>query len=103
MSSSRIPPTTMPVLVIEYAETNDDPIDHQPIVPGFTDDGIFWACVARLPGGRTRWQRIHPTRAHVTPPASRDSSLGGNEDTHDDQTPEHAKSENGERGNEDEN
>jgi len=55
MSSSRIPPTTMPVLVIEYAETNDDPIDHQPIVPGFTDDGIFWACVARLPGGRTRW------------------------------------------------
>jgi hypothetical protein len=30
MSSSRISPIAMPVLVIEYAETNDDPIDHQP-------------------------------------------------------------------------
>ena len=61
--------------------------------------------VRRSSSGFTLWRRIRlsETRAHVTPPASRDSSLGGNEDTHDDQTPEHAKSENGERGNEDEN
>jgi len=79
MSSSRISPITMPVLVIEYAETNDDPIDHRPVVPGFTDDGIFWACVARLSGGRTRWRRIHlETHARETPPAPRGNFGGAN-------------------------
>jgi hypothetical protein len=36
-----------------------DHFDGRPILPGFFDDGIFWACVERLPGGRTRWRRIY--------------------------------------------
>jgi hypothetical protein len=34
---------------IEYAIT-DDLADRAPVLPGFVDDGIFWALVARLPG-----------------------------------------------------
>lgn len=56
----------MPALIIEYAETADDAFDGSPMVPGFTDDAIFWACVARLPGGRTRWRRIHLNLAGPT-------------------------------------
>jgi len=69
-------------LAIEHAETVDDSLDGAPVIPGFTNDGIFWACVARLPGQRSRWRRIDlETRAHATPPTARASSLGGNEDT----------------------
>jgi hypothetical protein len=49
---------TMPFLRIEYAETKNDEFDSSPVLPGFTDDGIFWACVTPLPGGKTRWRRI---------------------------------------------
>jgi hypothetical protein len=48
----------MPFLRIEYAETKDDELDGSPVLPGFTDDGIFWACVTPLPGRKTRWRRI---------------------------------------------
>jgi hypothetical protein len=34
---------------IEHAITQDLP-DGTPILPGFVNDGIFWALVARLPG-----------------------------------------------------
>jgi hypothetical protein len=39
-------------LGIDYAVTEDD-FNGAPVVPGFADDGEFWACVARLPGGKT--------------------------------------------------
>jgi hypothetical protein len=42
---------------IEHAITDDLP-DGTPVLPGFVNDGIFWALVARLPDGRTRWRRI---------------------------------------------
>jgi hypothetical protein len=56
---TRCAPPAIPFLRIEYAETNDDPIDHQRVLPGVIDDGIFWAFVAHCPDGRTRWRRIH--------------------------------------------
>jgi hypothetical protein len=46
------------MLRIEYAETKDDEFDGSPVLPGFTDDGVFWACITPLPGGKTRWRRI---------------------------------------------
>jgi len=55
---TRCAPPAIPFLRIEYAETNDDPIDHQPVVPGIITDDEFWALVAHLPGGRTRWRRL---------------------------------------------
>jgi hypothetical protein len=39
-------------LWIEYAETKDDEFDGSPVLPGFTDDGIFWACVTSLPAAK---------------------------------------------------
>ena len=46
------------VIRIEHAITDDLP-DGSPTLPGFADDGIFWALVAPLPDGRTRWRRIY--------------------------------------------
>jgi hypothetical protein len=43
---------------IEHAITDNLP-DGAPVLPGFANDGIFWALVAPLPDGRTRWRRIH--------------------------------------------
>jgi hypothetical protein len=45
-------------LRIDHVVTADDPLDGQPVLPGFADDGTYWACVTRLPGGRTLWRRI---------------------------------------------
>lgn len=53
MSTNNLDP-----LGIDYAVTEDD-FDGAPVVPGFTGDGDFWACVARLSGGKTRWRRIY--------------------------------------------
>jgi hypothetical protein len=44
-------------MLIEYIDTVDLD-DGSPVLPGFVDDGIYWACVARLPNARTRWRRI---------------------------------------------
>jgi hypothetical protein len=46
------------VIQIEHAITDDLP-DGTPTLPGFTEDGIYWALVARLSDGRTRWRRIY--------------------------------------------
>jgi hypothetical protein len=46
------------LLQIEYAETKDDEFDGSPVLPGCPGDGIFWARVTALPGGKTRWRRI---------------------------------------------
>jgi hypothetical protein len=46
-------------LVIEHAVTADDPIDGNPVLPGYCDDELFWAVVAPLPGGRDRWRRLY--------------------------------------------
>ena len=51
---------------IEYAIT-DDLADGTPVLPGFINDGIFWALVARLPNGRTRWRRIYLQQNMVRP------------------------------------
>jgi hypothetical protein len=48
----------MITLRIEHVDTNDDPLDGLPTLPGFGDDETLWACVGSLPGGRTRWRRI---------------------------------------------
>jgi hypothetical protein len=45
-------------LRIAYAFTADDPLDGQPVLPGFADDGTYWARVTRLPDGRALWRRI---------------------------------------------
>jgi hypothetical protein len=55
---TRCAPPAIPFLRIEYAETDDDPIDHQPNVPGIITDNEYWAIVAQWPDGRTRWRRI---------------------------------------------
>jgi hypothetical protein len=55
---TRCAPPAIPFLRIEYADTNDDPIDHQPVVPGIITDNEYWAIVAHCPDGRTRWRRI---------------------------------------------
>jgi hypothetical protein len=47
-----------PQLRIAHCVTRDDVFDGGPVVPGYADDGIFWGCVGRLPGGTTRWRRI---------------------------------------------
>jgi hypothetical protein len=44
-------------LRVEYVVTVDD-CDGTPVLPGFASDEIFWAAVATIPGGRTRWRRI---------------------------------------------
>jgi hypothetical protein len=44
-------------MLIEHVVTADLD-DGSPVVPGFVDDGIYWACVVRLPNARTRWRRI---------------------------------------------
>jgi hypothetical protein len=46
------------VIQIEHAITDDLP-DGTPTLPGFTEDRIYWALVARLCDGRTRWRRIY--------------------------------------------
>jgi hypothetical protein len=56
------------MLRIEHVITDDDPLDGMPVVPGFSDDEIFWACVGPLPGARTRWRRIHTPDAPVCGP-----------------------------------
>jgi hypothetical protein len=43
-------------LRVDYVVTVDD-FDGAPLLPGFVDDGIFWALVARLHEGRTQWRR----------------------------------------------
>ena len=45
------------ILIVEHVVTADLN-DGSPVVPGFADDGTYWACVARLPNARTRWRRI---------------------------------------------
>ena len=45
-------------LRVDYVVTVDD-FDDTPVLPGFVTDEIFWALVARLSGGRTRWRRIY--------------------------------------------
>ncbi len=44
-------------MLVEHVVTADLD-DGSPVVPGFVDDGIHWACVARLPDARTLWRRI---------------------------------------------
>jgi hypothetical protein len=44
------------LLRVDYVVTVDD-FDGAPLLPGFVDDGIFWALVARLHEGRTQWRR----------------------------------------------
>ena len=46
------------IIQIEYAVTDDLP-DGTPTLPGFAEDGIYWALVARLSDDRTRWRRIY--------------------------------------------
>ncbi len=46
-------------LVIEHVVTDDDPIDGDPVLPGYSDDEIFWAVVAQLAGGRHLWRRLY--------------------------------------------
>jgi hypothetical protein len=46
-----------PPLLIEHVVTADD-FDGAPVVPGFIDDGILWACIRRLPNHMTLWCRI---------------------------------------------
>ena len=46
------------VIQIEHAITDDLP-DGTPTLPGFAEDGIYWALVARLSDDRTRWRRIY--------------------------------------------
>jgi hypothetical protein len=43
-------------LLVDYVVTLDE-FDGRPVPPGFMADD-FWALVAPLPGGRTRWRRI---------------------------------------------
>jgi hypothetical protein len=49
--------TTEAITRIEYATTDDLP-DGRPTVPGFAEDGIWWALVEPLPGSRRRWRGI---------------------------------------------
>jgi hypothetical protein len=51
---------------IEHAIIVDLP-DGTPVLPGFVNDGIFWALVARLSDGRTRWRRIYLQTNTVLP------------------------------------
>ena len=46
------------ILLIEHV-VSADLDDGSPVVPGFVDDGIYWACVVRLPNARTLWRRIY--------------------------------------------
>jgi hypothetical protein len=48
----------IPALRVEHCVTQDDPCDGRPVLPGFVNDELLWACVARLPGGRRWWRRI---------------------------------------------
>jgi hypothetical protein len=70
--SASAPRSTAPIscrMLIEHVVTADLD-DGSPVVPGFVDDGIYWACVVRLPNARTRWRRISlaETRAAGSPP-----------------------------------
>ena len=53
-------------LSINHVVTDDD-FDGTPVLPGFLDDGIFWALAARLSDGRTRWRCIHLQTNTVLP------------------------------------
>jgi|HubBroStandDraft_6_1064221.scaffolds.fasta_scaffold564371_2 hypothetical protein len=46
------------IIQIEHGITDDLP-DGTPTLPGFAEDGIYWALVARLSDDRTRWRRIY--------------------------------------------
>ena len=59
---------------IEHATTDNFP-DGTPVLPGFVDDGIFWALVARLSDGRTRWRRLHLHPDTALPIGVADESL----------------------------
>jgi hypothetical protein len=59
-----------PPLRIEHIETADDRFDGAPIVSGYADDGVFWACAARRPCGRTLWRRIHLIQPEADKPAA---------------------------------
>ncbi len=54
------------LLIIEHIVTADLD-DGSPVVPGFVDDGIHWACVARLPNARTLWRRIRLSTEKAVP------------------------------------
>lgn len=63
-----------PVIRIEHAVTDDLP-DGSPTVPGFVDDGILWALVVALPGGRTRWRSISLQQNTVRPLGVKDETV----------------------------
>jgi hypothetical protein len=67
-------PRAYGVLQIEHATTHDLP-DGAPVLPGFVNDGIFWARVARLPDGRTRWRRISVHKNMVRPLGVQDETV----------------------------
>jgi hypothetical protein len=46
-------------LVIEHVVTIDDPCDGAPVLPGYTNEQIFWALVTPLPGGCHLWRRLY--------------------------------------------
>ena len=72
---SRVPvreSCAFPPLRIAHCVTRDDVFDGAPVVPGYADDGIFWARVGHLPGGTTRWRRIwlDPIQPDAAKPAA---------------------------------
>jgi hypothetical protein len=59
---------------IEHAITDNLP-DGVPVLPGFVNDGIFWAVVAPLPEGRMRWRRISLQQNMVRPLGVQDEAV----------------------------